>query len=80
MDNIGVKKTYSSLKIDNITVINLKTLVKPRGIKGYYKLGKAELIHKFEVHPDINEQVIIPVLEMPRNTTRSVYTSAILDN
>ena len=38
MDNIGLKKKYSSLKIDNITVIKLKDLAKQHGIKGYYKL------------------------------------------
>ena len=40
MDNIGLKKKYSSLKMDNITVIKLKTLAKQRGIKGYCKLRK----------------------------------------
>ena len=44
MDNIGLKKMYSSLKMDNITVIKLKTLAKQRGMKGYYKLRKTELI------------------------------------
>ena len=34
MDNIGLKKKYSSSKIDNITVIKLKTLAKPHDIKG----------------------------------------------
>ena len=57
MDNIALKKKHSSLKIDNITVIKLKTLAKQRGIKGYYKLIKAELIQKLEAHPDVNEQV-----------------------
>ena len=51
-----------------------------RSIKGYYKLRKAELIQKLEAHPDVNEQVLIPGLEIPRNTTRSVDTSAILDD
>ena len=79
MDNIGLKKMHSSLKMDSITVIKLKTLAKQRGIKGYYKLRKADLIQKFEAHPDVNEQVLIPVLEIPRNTTISMNTSAILD-
>ena len=35
---------------------------------------------KSEAHPDVNEQVLIPRLEIPRNTTRSVNTSAILDD
>ena len=80
MDNIGLKKKYSSLKMDNITVIKLKTLAKQRGIKYYYKLRTAELIQKFEAYPDVNEQVLIPVLEIPRHTTRSVNISAILDD
>ena len=80
MDNIGLKKKYSSLKMDNITVIKLKTLAKQRGIKGYYKLRKAELIQKLETHSDANEQVLIPELEIPRKPTRSVNTSAILDD
>ena len=47
---------YSSLKIDNITVIKLKTLAKQRGIKGYYTLRKAELIQKLEAHPDLKSE------------------------
>ena len=66
--------------MDNITVIKLKTLAKQRGIKGYYKSRKAEMIQKLEAHPDVNEQVLIPGLEIPRNTTRSVNFSAILDD
>ena len=66
MDNTGLKKQYSSLKIDNITVIKLKTLAKQRDIKGYYKLRKVELIQKLEAHSDVNEQVLIPRLEIPR--------------
>ena len=80
MDNIGLKKKYSSLKMKNITVIKLKTLAKQRGIKGYYKLRNAELLENFKVHPDVNEQVVIPELEIPINTTRSVNISAILDD
>ena len=49
MDNIGLKKKYSSLKIDNITVIKLKTLAKQRGIEGYYRLRIAELIQKLNL-------------------------------
>ena len=80
MDNNGLKKKYSSLKMNNITVIKLKTLSKQRSIKGYYKLRKAELIQKLEAHPDVDEQVLVPGLEIPRNTTRSVSTSAILED
>ena len=65
--------------MNNIIVIELKAIAKQRGIIGYYKLRKAELIHKLEAHPDVNEQVLIPSLEIPRNATRSVNTSAFLD-
>ena len=66
--------------MDNITVIKLKALAKLHGIKGYYKLRKAELIQKLEAHADVNEQVLIPGLEIPRNTARSGNTSAILND
>ena len=66
--------------MDNITVIKLKTLTKQRGMKGYYKLRKAELIPKLEAHPDVNEQVLIPGLDIPRPTIRLVNTSAIRDD
>ena len=61
---MGLKKKYSSLKMDNITVIKRKTLAKQRGIKGYYKLRKAELIQQLEAHSYVNEQVLIPELEI----------------
>ena len=78
MDSFLFKEKITSLKMNNITVINVKALTKWRGIKGYYKLRKAELIQKLECHPDVNEQVLIPGLEIPRNAI-SVNTSAILD-
>ena len=46
MDNVDLKKEYSSLKMDSTTVIKMKTLAKQRGIKGYYKLRKADLMQK----------------------------------
>ena len=64
--------------MDSITLIKLKALAKQSGIKGYYKLRKAELIQKLEAYPNVNEQVLIPGLEIPRNVTRSVNTSAII--
>ena len=44
--------------MNNITVIELKAIAKERGIEGYYKLRKAELIHTLEALPDVNEQVL----------------------
>ena len=66
-------------KMNNITVIELKAIGKQRSIKGYYKLRRDELIHKLEDLPDVIEKVLIPGLEIPRNTKRSVNTNAILD-
>ena len=79
LDDIGLKKKYSSLNMDYIALVKLKTLAKQRGIKGYYKLRKAQFIQKWEAHPDVNEQVLISGLEISRNKTRPVNTSAILD-
>ena len=79
IDCIDLKKKYSPLKMYNITVIKLNALAKQHGIKGYYKLRKTELIQKLDAHPDVNDQVLIPGLEIHRNTTRSVNTSVILD-
>ena len=61
------------------TVIELKAIAKQHGIEGYYKLRKAELIQKLEALPEVNEKGLIPGLEIPRNTTRSMNTSAIPD-
>ena len=35
-------------KMENHTVGKLKTIAKERGMRGYYKLRKAELIHALE--------------------------------
>ena len=34
--------------MENQTIVQLKAIAKERGIKGYYKLRKAELIHALE--------------------------------
>ena len=34
--------------MENHTVVQLKAIVKQRGIRGYYKLRKAELVHALE--------------------------------
>ena len=72
-----LKTQFSSLKMNNINVIELKAITKQLGIEGYYKLSIN--IHKLEALPEVNEQVLIPGLEIPRHATRSVNTSAILD-
>ena len=65
--------------MNNTAIIKLKALAKQNGIKGYYKFGKAELIHILDAQPDVNAQVFIPGLDILRNTTRSVNISAMLD-
>ena len=60
-----LKTKFSSLKMNNIIVIELKDIAKQRGIEGYYKLRKAELIHKLEALPEVNEEVLIPGLKTP---------------
>ena len=42
------QEKYSWIKIENHTVVQLKAIAKERGIRGYYKLRKAELIHALE--------------------------------
>ena len=34
--------------MENHTVVQLKAIAKERGIRGYYKLSKADLIHALE--------------------------------
>ena len=43
-----LEEKYSWIKMDNHTVVQLKAIAKERGIRGYYKHRKAELIHDFE--------------------------------
>ena len=46
-----LKMTFSSLKMNNINVIELKAIAKQRGIEGYYQFRKVDLIHKLEALP-----------------------------
>ena len=42
----------------NHTIVQLKAIAKERGIKGYYRLRKAELIHALEATRLVEQQVI----------------------
>ena len=44
----GLKKNCHEIKMNNNTVKQLKDISKVRGIKGYYKLRKSELINALE--------------------------------
>ena len=44
----GVKRNFNEIKMDNYKVVQLTAIAKERGIKGYYKLRKSELIHALE--------------------------------
>ena len=44
--------------MENHTIVQLKAIAKERGIKGYYKLRKAELIHALEATRVVEQKVI----------------------
>ena len=43
--------------MENHTVVQLKAIAKERGITGYYKLRKAELIHALEATKLVEQKV-----------------------
>ena len=53
---IDLKTKFFYLKMNNITVIELKAITKQHGVESYYKLRKAELIYTLEALPEVNEQ------------------------
>ena len=48
-------------KMENHTVVQLKAIAKERGIRGYYKLRKAELIHALEAKSLMSRFETIPL-------------------
>ena len=80
------KEKYSLIKMDNHTVVQLKAIAKERGIRGYYKLRKAVLIHALEAARLVEQKRnifdesipndVIPVLQptpwRPSNITTKV--------
>ena len=45
--------------MENHKIVQLKAIAKERGIKGYYKLRKAELIHALEATRSVEQKINI---------------------
>ena len=63
------KEKYSGIKMENHTVVQLKAIAKDRGIRGYYKLRKAELIHDLEATRLVEQKSNIFDEPMPNDLT-----------
>ena len=55
--------------MDNHTVVQLKSIVKERCIRGYYKLRKAELIHALDAARLVEQKRIILNESIPNDPT-----------
>ena len=55
--------------MDNYTVVQLKDIAKERGIRGYYKLRKVELIHAFEAARLVEQKSNIFYESLPNDST-----------
>ena len=55
--------------MENHTVVQLKAIAKERGIRGYYKLRKAELIHALEATKLVEQKSNIFVEPIPNEST-----------
>ena len=56
-------------KMENHTVVQLKAIAKERGIRGYYKLRKAELIHALEATRLVEQKSNIFYESIPNDLT-----------
>ena len=65
----GLKKNCNDIKMNNNTVKQLKTIAKERGIKGYYKLRKAELINALEATRLVDQKSSIFDEPIPNDLT-----------
>ena len=56
-------------KMENHTVVQLKAIAKKRGVRGYYKLRKAELIHALETTILVEQKSNIFFESIPNDPT-----------
>ena len=66
-------------KMENHTVVQLRAIAKERGIGGYYKLRKAELIHALEATKLVEQKSNIFDEPIPNDPT-SVYNQHLGDH
>ena len=55
--------------MENHTIVQLKAIAKERGIKGYYELRKAELIHALETIRLVEQKSNIFDEQIPNDPT-----------
>ena len=63
--------------MENHTVVQLKAIAKERGIRGYYKLRKAELIHALEATRLVEQKSNI--FDEPISNDHSSFTTNTLE-
>ena len=56
-------------KMENHTVVQLKAIAKERGVRGYYKLRMAELIHALEATRSVEQKNNIFDVSIPNDPT-----------
>ena len=65
--------------MENHTVVQLKTIAKERGMRGYYKLRKADLIHALEATKLVEQKSNIFDEPIPNDPTQ-FYNQHLGDN
>ena len=61
--------------MENHAIVQLKAIAKERGIKGYYKLRKAELIHALEATRLVEQKSNIFDKQIPNDPTPILQTT-----
>ena len=69
------EKKYSCIKMENHTVVQLKAIANERGIRGYHKLRKAELIHALEATRLVEQTSNIFDAPIPNDPTLVLQTT-----